>query len=109
MRLPLDMVAGHVVARFEGRTVLLDTGSPRSYSAEGEECLSIGGTAISFERMPSGVSELLRNIPCRIDLLLGMDACTRFAVCIRTSTAELVLEDPARRIDSVVPADHSGV
>jgi hypothetical protein len=89
MRLTYELEDGHVIAAHEGLRILIDTGSPLTYGATGE---SIGTIGLPVRALPAELDALLRdNVPGRIDVLLGMDVLSRYAVKIASSRGTLTL------------------
>ncbi len=98
------MVEGHVVFELEGRSVLLDTGSPSTYSRSGS--VTLGGCPLPAQPMPDEIARLLDDhVNARIDAILGMDALSHRRIAIESSVKRLVLEGPgqtAGRLDGVI-------
>jgi hypothetical protein len=102
---PLELIDGHVVIRSDGRALLLDTGSPVTLS---HLPLSFLGQEwpVEAEYFGASTEDLSQHAGVRIDVLLGANVLSRFAVAVDTRTNRVVFNSQAiLHADLVVPLE----
>lgn len=99
------MVKGHVLAAYEGRTLLLDTGSPESFGDVRE--VAIGKARHRLKRGYGIVNleEVSGFVGHQVDAIVGMDILGRYNLQLdmAAGTTRFLEEPPAVQAEAVIP------
>ena len=90
---PYEMHNGHIIAAMQGQSVLIDTGSPFSFSLNDVIC--VGDTPFSVPRQigditPEGIGDF---VGCEVEALAGCDILNKYDVTIDPVDRTITLSD----------------